>query len=384
MRFSSARKNSSGVNRKHLNRRGRRDAESSAPIPAGIVETLEGRTMMSVSVDAQGWTVVGPAADSKVVYVSSTAGNDANSGTSASSPVKSLARGESLLRNGSADQLLLKRGDTWSEAFGTWDKSGRSDNEPMLIGTYGSGTNPLLKTGTSNGLTTGGTPVSHLFLQGIHFNASSRDAGTPDYKGSTGGGYGFQALSKLDDLTIEGCEFENYRMNVSVQRYFGDMTDVTVRRNVISNAWSTPTGGHSSGLYVTGVQGFLMEENVFDHNGWNAQAPGSKPTIFNHNVYMRQDNTGVVVRGNVFANASSHGLQARSGGVIKDNLFLNNPIHMSFGLTNGSPGLAGGVSGEVSGNVFLGGRDIDGSGRRGIRCHSPLRSRRRQGWASRW
>ena len=35
--------------------------------------------------------------------------------------------------------------------------------------------------------------------------------------------------------------------------------------------------------------------------------------------------TDVVVRGNVFANASSHGLQARSGGVIKDNLFLEQP-----------------------------------------------------------
>lgn len=357
------RKNLSGVSRKHLNRRGRRDAEASAaPIPAGTIETLEGRTMMSVSLDAQGWTVVGPASDSRVVYVSRSGGDDGNSGLSASSPVKSLAQGESLLRNGSADQLLLKRGDTWYESFGNWDKSGRSDDEPMLIGTYGSGAAPLLKTGTANGITTGNTPISHLFIQGIHFNASSRDAGTGDYKGSSGGSYGLQALSKLHGLTIEGAEFENYRMNVSIQRYFGEMTDVTLRRNVIQNAWSTSTGGHSQGLYVTGVNGIVLEENIFDHNGWNEKASGSDPTIFNHNVYMRQDNTGVVVRGNVFSNAASHGLQARSGGLIKDNLFLNNPIQMSFGMINGSPGTPGGVTGAVEGNVFLGGRDLDGRG----------------------
>src|SRR5215218_5597442 len=136
MRFTLGKKKGSG-NRKHLNRRGRRNADGAAANDNAnngfrkVFETLEDRTMMSVTTDAQGWSVVNPAGDSKVIYVSSSGGNDSNNGTSASSPVKTLSKGESLLRNGSADQLLLKRGDTWNEAFGGWDKSGRSESEPL-------------------------------------------------------------------------------------------------------------------------------------------------------------------------------------------------------------------------------------------------------------
>ena len=43
---------------------------------APVVETLENRQLMSVSLDANGWTVVTPTADSRVIYVSSSTGND--------------------------------------------------------------------------------------------------------------------------------------------------------------------------------------------------------------------------------------------------------------------------------------------------------------------
>ena len=82
------------------------------------------------------------------------------------------------------------------------------------------------------------------------------------------------------------------------------------------------------------------------------------PTIYNHDVYLSADNSGVVVSGNIFAHASSHGLQARSGGVVQNNLFIDDAIAMSYGLVNGSPMTAGGVSGTVSGNVILGGDNI--------------------------
>jgi len=59
------------------------------------------------------------------------------------------------------------------------------------------------------------------------------------------------------------------------------------------------------------------------------------------------------------ADAASHGLQARTGGAVENNLFLNNPIGLSYGVVNGSgPLVAGGVTGAVRGNVFLGGNDI--------------------------
>jgi hypothetical protein len=69
------------------------------------------------------------------------------------------------------------------------------------------------------------------------------------------------------------------------------------------------------------------------------------------------------VRGNLFSNASSHGIQQRSGGTCEGNVFVDNPIHQSYGLINGAAGFPGGVSGTIKNNVYVGSRDINGSPR---------------------
>ena len=43
---------------------------------------------------------------------------------------------------------------------------------------------------------------------------------------------------------------------------------------------------------------------------------------------------------------------------MKDNLFIDDPVGMSFGLVNGATTTAGGVTGSVTGNVFIGGGNI--------------------------
>jgi hypothetical protein len=111
------------------------------------------------------------------------------------------------------------------------------------------------------------------------------------------------------------------------------------------------------------VYGLVLEQNVFDRNGWDAAVPGAGATIYSHNVYVKESVGNFVARGNLFANAASHGMQARAGGVVDQNTFLDNPIHLSFGHVNGSPVKAGGVSGRVTANLFQGGGSIGGSGR---------------------
>jgi hypothetical protein len=343
----------------------RRAAVPAAPAPAAAArptcESLEGRTLLSVSTE-DGWTVVKPAGDSRIIHVSSSSGSDSNPGT-ASAPVASVGRGVALLRSGFADQLLLKRGDKFNESLGMWSKSGRSVNEPMLIGAYGEGARPELRTGAKNGFVTGRTPINNLVIQGIHLNAHTRDAEGGTFTSSAGGSYGVQSLSPISNLLIEDTEIENYRFNLSIQKYYGPVTNVELHRNVIHHAYSESGGGHSQGIYTYGIDGLTLSENVFDHNGWSEKVGSGKATIFNHNAYLKENNNDVLVTGNIFANGSSHGLQARAGGTVTGNLFVNNAVHMSFGLTNGSAGRSGGVSGEVSGNVYLGGRDISGSAR---------------------
>ena len=89
---------------------------------------------------------------------------------------------------------------------------------------------------------------------------------------------------------------------------------------------------------------------------------GAQANIYTHGGYMSSDNAAVVVRGNITSDSSSHGLQARSGGIIENNVFMGNPINLLFG--GGAPTVkAGGVSGRVTGNVILDSRDINGSKR---------------------
>src|SRR4051812_31396451 len=131
-------------------------AKQSLPGPGpGLVERLEARQHFSVSLDASGWTVIAPPADAKVIYVSSSQGSDSNTGLTPAAPVRSLAQASSLARNASGDQILLKRGDTWYESFGMWIKSGRSADEPMVIGAYGSGSRPTVASGSATAFGTG-------------------------------------------------------------------------------------------------------------------------------------------------------------------------------------------------------------------------------------
>jgi chitodextrinase len=324
------------------------------------VEPLEHRQLFAVSIGNDGWTDVTPSSDSRVVYVSNSSGSDSNNGLSSGSPVKSISKARALLRDGSPDWMLLKRGDAWGESLTNWTLSGRNSQEPMLIGAYGSGERPVLNTGTGIGFKNSGS-VSHLVINGIYFHANSRDTDSSSYSGTTTGNYGFHTMGDLTDVLVEDAVFDDYTYNLSVTAYSGPINDFRLRRSIVTDAWSTT--GKSQGMYIDEVDGLLLEGNLFDHNGWNSDVSAAKANIYSHGVYMSARNTGVVIRGNIFADSSSHGLMARAGGVIEDNLFLRNPINLTFG--GGASVTAGGVSGRVKGNVILDSRDISGS-KRGI------------------
>ncbi|MDA8018036.1 MAG: hypothetical protein MPN21_11370, partial [Thermoanaerobaculia bacterium] len=102
--------------------------------------------------DANGWTDLTPSPDSRLIYVSSSTGNDNNDGLSPGSPKETVASARALLRHGFPDWLLLRKGDIFDEGLGHIRTSGRSWTEPQVWTSYGGGsTRPLLRTGTSNG-----------------------------------------------------------------------------------------------------------------------------------------------------------------------------------------------------------------------------------------
>ena len=310
-----------------------------------------------------GWTGLSPSPDSTVVYVSSSGGNDAWDGLSPTSPKRTIAAGKALLGHLQPDWLLLKRGDVWNESLGQWTKSGRSQDEPMVVAWYGTAAaRPKLLTGIDDGVNTsggGGSPavIENVAFVGLHFFAHTYD-GTTNCVGA-------RILQPGKHLLLEDCCFQGYHTNLVLQGYGGTHEDLRVRRCVVIDAWAQhgyPTG-HPQGLYVYAVNGLLIEENVFDHNGWSETVGNSGPDIFRHNLSIANGNSGVIVRGNIIANGSSHGMQLRCGGTVTNNLFVRNPIALSLG--GGTDPEPSGVWADVRGNVILEGKDIDASNPRG-------------------
>lgn len=335
-----------------------------------VAPLLHAQTVpLGPDIDVNGWTVFEPSTDTHIIYVSNGSGNDTNDGRSERTPIKTIAKGVALLRHGYPDWLLLKKGDTWTdEVFGWVRRSGRSAGEPMLISSYGKGPRPLIKTrfngaepaiGSSGGVGRGG---DFLALVGIEFYAHTRDPASLDFiasgieKNVNGSGAFFLNPSRW--LLVEDCKFSFYTTNLVFEG--GAAQYVALRRNIIVDAYST--NSHASGLYANNVVSLLLEENVFDHNGWNDSVSGAVATIFNHNIYLQSaayDPKSVsgpaILKGNIIANASSHGAQLRAGGLVTSNLFVRNPL----GLLVLPPS-------TINDNVFLSGNDIAASLPRGF------------------
>ena len=277
--------------------------------------------------DSNGWTVVTPSSDSQIIYVSSSQGNDSNSGTGPSSPVKTLAHGMSLLRFGYPDELLLNTGDSWYEQLGILRSiAGRSATEPLLISSYGTGPRPQI---LNNASTVGeGLMLGHqtdmfggyLYIIGIDFYDSAKDPASADYLGlnsdfATNTDYNIAGISWIDsgeDLLIEDCYFHFLAGGIVIQYAGGPSPqDITIRRNVVTDQYATG-GKLSQGIFLGGLVGTnVVEENIFDHNAWDpAGAPVSvdPPDVFNHAIYWA-DSDGATVQNNTFLTDSSLSLQ---------------------------------------------------------------------------
>src|SRR5690348_14279583 len=139
-----------------------------APTGAARIESLESRQYLSVTTDANGWTVVTPSPDSRIIYVSNS-GSDNNSGLSPSAPLQTVAKGLTLMRLGMPDELLLKRGDTFGTQI-SFSNYGRSVQEPMVISYYGDNSLPRpVIDGGANSAFHGGALIKYFDMIGIDF-----------------------------------------------------------------------------------------------------------------------------------------------------------------------------------------------------------------------
>jgi hypothetical protein len=311
-----------------------------------VFELLEPRCLFSVTLDANGFSQF-DSTGKTIVYVSSSGGSDSNNGLSPSSPLQSIGAAKSKINSGQADWMLLKRGDVFG-SIGNWTRSGASPSDPVIIGAYGTagaGQDPraVIHSGTGDGFDTlgNGGAVNNFAIIGLHFFADG-------YDGVTSGPTGIRLLKQGSGILVEDTMVEGYKDNIVLQ---GDGTAIdgfTLRRSVVIDSFAASGAvGHSQGLYVSGTsKNVLVEENVFDHNGWKEGFDA--PTVFNHDMYINTGAQGVVIRGNIVSRASENGVLLRAGGTVEDNLFIRDSVGAIVSNTNS----------VMSGNVVLEGTDL--------------------------
>jgi len=312
--------------------------------------------------DADGWTVIDPSPDSRIIYVSDSEGDDTHDGLSPSASKKTIEAGALLMRDGYPDQLLLKRGDTWimGEGLGAF-YSGRSAAEPMVVSWYGDqGNRPLIKT-EKPFVWIQDQKRSNLAFVGLELYAYKHDPNSADYESESGVSGISMIAATGENILIEDCKFNYMQMGAYTTGHgeSGTLKNLNFRRNICIHSWAGESyvihelRTRVQGMYISGVDGILIEENLFDHNGWDEQIKNAGATMFNHNIYMSEVNPNcdkIIVRGNILARASAHGLQLRSGGLVEDNLFVQNAINLNVGYHKNAS--LPGAHGIVKNNVF--------------------------------
>lgn len=271
------------------------------------IEQLESRLLMSVSQDVDGWTVIDPSNDTNVIYVSSSSGSDSNDGLSAGFAVKTLAKGHSLLRNGSADWMLLKKGDVWSERL-TVKKDGRSTDEVVLISSYGDGDRPRIE---NEKLV---IDANYVAIIGLHLKNGDDD-------GIATRNYSRNPSANPHDILLEDVYIENKKIGLNSR----GSSNIALRRSIIAD-------NTKHGIWTRDNDNYLIEENLIDDNGTSE--------VFDQNIYKSVNTKNVIIRSNILSRGANLGLKYRAGtenSVIEDNLFVENKTGLALGHDKEDP-----------------------------------------------
>ena len=280
------------------------------------------------------WTSFTQITGSVTLYVSSSLGDDANDGLTEGEPLETVAAAFTLLNlrpDGYSDWILFKCGDEWSGSMPDFPAiSGASESEPIRLASYGTGARPKFNCGSSTGIFvgfSGGSPRTdnYVAITDIHFSGT--------------GSSGIRCAGGVTNMLIEGCLIDGGFTNgldVSASNSLRH-TNMKLRRNVVVDC----TG---QGTLCGDTDGLLIEENVFDDNCTSGPQ-------FNHNMYVQNGTTSVVIRGNQVGGRD--GMQCRSGGTVEYNLVLRSAHGMQVGAGASTILNPDGVSALVQYNCII-------------------------------
>lgn len=288
--------------------------------------------------DSKGWSIVLPTEESRLIYVSSSEGDDSKASYYTTAEIvepinpsgitafKTINEAMKLVRKGHPDWVLLKKGDEWLLDKTIYPPSGQSKEAPFVFTAYGEGgSRPLLKTGRTTAFFLKGDR-KFIALIGIDMYADKRDPDSENFVGwdDVGRPKGFMSITSTlggtGSILLEDNVFRFYAGNVQFNGK--NNKNIVLRRNQILNSYSV--NSHSQGLYIESSS-VLLEENLIDHNGWykqrfssNASRAEGQATKFNHNAYLTNLTNSLII-GNIITRSSSIGLKFANGMPSKNN-----------------------------------------------------------------
>lgn len=325
-----------------------------------------------------GWSILHPSPDSRLLYVDSLNGNDqtAKIYTPASQeigknphspktsihPFKTISHAAKFIRPGYPDWLLLKKGRIWNEPLTLNGARGRSPSERVLATTYAEGNPPEIHTLPNQPAWLDPTPA-FVAIIGIHFRSIQRDELSPFWNQDVllqKAEPGLKILTlppernlPVQDILIEDCIFQTYASNEITAGYQqgGPIHRLIIRRCKFLRQWNSPH--HGQGLWFAGhsdnsTPSLLVEDCIFDHNGWRIPNQNGNPRdttqgqaqMLSHNLYM----TGakkVLIQNNYFLRPSSIGIKITSNPnshrgtseevIIQNNVFVEGEVGISAG-----------------------------------------------------
>jgi hypothetical protein len=293
--------------------------------------------------DTNGWTIFIPSVTSRLCYVSATGNNgtaqyyspsDEEIGADPFTPVGAIlpystyAAAAAVCRVGYDDWVLFKRGDTFETQIVPWG-SGADATYYALIGAYGSGALPVIY--PTNQTTTAFIAyaqsgnlagLNYFAMIDLDFYSYLRDPDSGNYVG-TDGALGFQFYSNgtgydINHILFEGCRFRFFGSNEFIVANGGTTGDIHIHRCVFLDNYREIVDGYSQGLWADEVDGFLLEECIFDHCGWYSYGQTSTPgpaRIYHHSTYL-YNCLDVTFENNIFLRSSSLGSKFTSDGEV--------------------------------------------------------------------
>ena len=343
---------------------------TTAPIPVASTATVAYDTSIGTAVDADGFASLPLRAGARRYFVNSTTGSDANgcaNGQQANTALRTISTAMACVQNNSGDQVLLAEGMSYGGGIG-WlaFKQGASAAYPTVIQSYdpvdpgneakyGRGdqrsARPVL-TSTQGQLSNG--TYSFIAIRGLDFNPGNIPEQSVLFVG-----HGNYLLFENNLFRYTGFSYDSS----DAQSATPTAQRVIIRNNSFYGMWSS--GGRTGGVYVAGVDGPVIEDNVFWHAGWKIGANRDDSytvggaTVFSHSFYLQTNTTNGIIRRNLTVDGAGDGGIARGDVNYYENLSIDNPACVGLG---GGPNYnvdrPNGVSIQASNNACFGDADV--------------------------